>query len=333
MDERSWLVPSVLLTVTSGALALLIMPNHSGVLPALGLLPLWLFASVVLGAFAGFFGMMAAGVPSPSRYIVDMVMHRWKWLLMIALGITVAGLNMIAFMWTKPLLNWFVPFWADPMLARIDRILFLGHDPWTLLGSLNNIGSAVFYHRGWFAMMIITLLIVLSRPASPRKAAVMLTYFLLWSVIGPVIHILLPAAGPVFYEKLGYGSEFAGIAVPAEMQRMSDYLWQVYQGDQFAPASGISAMPSLHIATTVWMIIAMSALARRMAAPTAGFGIVIFLLSISLGWHYAIDGIVGGGAALGCYALCLRMYDGRMKLPSWLRAGLVLPKPVDAAAD
>ena len=43
MSERSWLVPSVLLTIVSGAWRqLVIMPNYSGVLPALGLLPLWL---------------------------------------------------------------------------------------------------------------------------------------------------------------------------------------------------------------------------------------------------------------------------------------------------
>jgi hypothetical protein len=182
-------------------------------------------------------------------------------------------------------------------------------------------------------MMIITLLLVLSRPASPRKSAVMLTYFLLWSVIGPVIHILLPAAGPVFYARLGYGSEFAGIVVPAEMREMSSYLWTVYQGDQFGPGSGISAMPSLHIATTAWMILACAALVRRMLAPLAGFGVVIFLLSISLGWHYAIDGIVGASAAVGCYALCLRIYDGRLKLPSGLRRAFVVPEPADAGAD
>jgi membrane-associated phospholipid phosphatase len=148
-----------------------------------------------------------------------------------------------------------------------------------------------------------------------------------------VIHILLPAAGPVFFERLGYGPNFSGIAVPGEMTDVSDYLWAVYQDDQFGPGSGISAMPSLHIATTAWIIIAMSALCRRMAAPAVGFGILIFLLSISLGWHYAIDGIVGGAAALGCFALCLRMYEGKMKVPSWLRPGPIQRAPADAAVD
>ena len=321
MSERSWLVPSLVLTFLSGALALAIMPNHSGVLPALGLLPLWLFVSASLASFTAFFGMMLRGIPSPIRHIAQTVRHDWRRLLMIGAGISIAGLNMIAFMWTKPLLNHFVPFRADPLLASFDRLLFLGHDPWTLLGWMNSWGTALFYHRGWFAMMIVTLLVVFCHQASPRKSAVLLTYFLLWSVVGPVIHVLLPAAGPVFYEKLGYGSEFAGIQVPEEMVRMSNYLWTTYNGDQFGPGSGISAMPSLHIATTAWMVIAIYALARRWTWAMALPGALIFLLSISLGWHYAADGIVGGAAALACYRVALAYYEGRLKLPllPWVR--------------
>ena len=204
MSERSWLLPSAVLTLLSGVIALLIMPNYSGVLPALGLLPLWLFVSASLAAVTALVRMMLAGVASPFAHIAHAVRHDWRKLLMIGFGITVAGLNMIAFMWTKPLLNWFVPFWADPMLARADRLLFLGHDPWIYLDWLNSIPAAIFYHRGWFAMMIVTLLVVLTQPASARKSAVMLSYFLLWSIVGPVVHVLMPAAGPVFYEKLGY---------------------------------------------------------------------------------------------------------------------------------
>jgi hypothetical protein len=231
-------------------------------------------------------------------------------------------MNMIAFMWAKPLLNHFVPFWADPLLAGADRLLFLGHDPWTLFTWLNSGAAAVFYHRGWFALMIVTLLIVLCRPPSPQKSAAMLSYFLLWSVVGPLVHILLPAAGPVFFDKLGYGSTFAAIAFPAETAIMVDYLWRVYQGAQFGPGSGISAMPSLHIATTAWMIIAIRAHAPRWTGAMAAVGLLIFLLSISLGWHYAFDGIVGAAAALGCYRLCERFYEQRAPFASKRRPGL-----------
>jgi PAP2 superfamily protein len=141
----------------------------------------------------------------------------------------------------------------------------------------------------------------------------MLTYFLLWTLVGPVIHILLPAAGPVFFQQLGYGSQFAGIQLPDEMREMTNFLWVFYRDGRFGPGAGISAMPSLHIATTAWMVIAISAYARRWAWPMALIGMLIFLLSISLGWHYAADGIVGAAAAVGCYWICERAYTGRLK--------------------
>ena len=230
---------------------------------------------------------------------------------MLAIGIVLAGLNMIAFMWAKPLLNYLVPFWADPLLADLDRLLFLGRDPWTLLSWLNATPMAIFYHVAWFALMILTLVIVLAAPPSPRKSAVMLTYFILWSVVGPLVHTLLPAAGPVFFEPLGYGSRFGALHNVSETRDVADYLWSIYAGEGFGPGSGISAMPSMHIATTVWMAIAIRRFAPRLFVPMALAGFLIFLLSIALGWHYAVDGIVGGAAALACHQLLLRYFDGR----------------------
>jgi len=310
MNERSWLVPSIALTTLLGASALTLMPNWSGVLPALGLLPLWLLVSAVLASVAGFFGMLAAGVERPLAQLVVSARTRWRQHGLLGLGITLAGLNMCAFMWTKPLLNHYVEFRADPVLAALDRMLFLGFDPAYLFGWLNSPATAIFYHRGWFALMIVTLLVVLTRPPSKEKSAIMLTYFLLWSVAGPLIHLAIPAAGPIFYQRLGYGDAFAGLSLPDEVVRVSDFLWQVQQGEHFAPGSGISAMPSLHIATSVWMVLAMNLVGWRWTTLMAACATLIFILSMSLGWHYAVDGIVGGLAAVGFYQACLWFYRG-----------------------
>ena len=326
MRERAWLIPSMLLTVALGAAALGAMPKYSGVMPALKILPLWMFAGVTVATVYGFFRMAMSGVKSPFAFLAHAARHQWKELLLVPAGLALAGLNMIAFMWAKPLLNYFVPFHADPLLARLDRALFLGHDPWTFLDWLNSMPMALFYHRGWFALMIVTLVVVLSRAPSPQKSAVMLSYFLLWTLVGPVIHMLVPAAGPVFYARLGYGDEFTGIYLPQEMARMVDYLWTHYTGARFGPGSGISAMPSLHIATTAWMVIAIRAHAPRWTVPMALVGTFIFLLSISFGWHYAIDGVVGAAAAIGCYKLCERMFErGLTPLPE--SRGFPVPEP------
>ena len=138
---------------------------------------------------------------------------------------------------------------------------------------------------------------VLSAPPSAQKSAAMPTYFLCWSVVGPLIHIMLPAAGPIFYMQMGYGDRFAALQNVSETREIAAYLWAIHAGDGFGPGSGISAMPSLHIATTAWMVLAARAFRPRLFVPTLLLGFAIFLLSIALGWHYAMDGIVGGLAA------------------------------------
>ena len=313
MRERDWLVPSIALTLASGAFGIALIPDYSGILPAVGIVPLWMMAAAILGSFYGFFAMAAARVESPLGRARTYFTAEWRRPAFLAFCLLLAGINMTTFMWVKPLLNYLVPFWADPMLADTDRALFLGTDPWALLTWLNSTPMAIFYHRGWFALMILTLIVVVSARPSPEKSAAMLTYFVLWSIVGPAIHALLPAAGPVFYAQLGYGDRFADLQAVPETMEVATYLWTIYAGEGFGPGSGISAMPSLHIATTAWMIIAVGRFAPRWTVPMAVAGLLIFLLSISLGWHYALDGIVGGAAAWLCYRGLRAFFAGRLQ--------------------
>lgn len=319
MTDREWLMPAAFLTAMLAIVGAMLIPDPASALGALSLLPLWALASAALGgifALPALQRMKAQGVASPSLEIVRMAGRNWRPILFVAFAMLLAGLNMISFMWTKPLLNQLVAFRADPLLADIDRALFLGNDPARLLGWMNSMASAIFYHRAWFALMVMTLLLVLTRPPSPQKSALLVTYFLLWSVIGPVIHLLVPAAGPVFYQQLGYGDRFAFIDLPEEMAMMSNYLWHAYSAQRFLPGAGISAMPSLHIATTVWMVAAVHIFARKWTPAMLVLGLAIFLLSVSLGWHYAVDGLVGGAAALGCYWAMVRLYRTSRQRPA-----------------
>ena len=77
---------------------------------------------------------------------------------------------------------------------------------------------------------------------------------------------------------------------------LATMLWGYYASASFGPGAGISAMPSLHIATSVWVCIAFYR--TIWFWPVAAASFLIFLLSISLGWHYAVDGFVGGAACL-----------------------------------
>jgi hypothetical protein len=312
-DELDWLLPAIALTVCLAAFTLIEIPTYSGIVPALMLLPLWMLAASALAgmiAALSVLRMMRAGVERPLAKSAAFLARNWRLLLFVACGTALAGLNMVTFMWVKPLLNYLIPFRADPLLASIDHFIF-GTDPWRLLTFLNVTPLAIFYHRVWFGLMIITLLMVLMKPSSAEKSATLLTYFMLWSLFGPLVHSLLPAAGPVFYEQLGYGNRFAGLVMEPETRQAAGYLWHFYANQSFGGGAGISAMPSLHIATTAWMVIAVGKFAPRWTVPMSAAGALIFLLSVSLGWHYVIDGLVGTAGAFAIWKATLFVLEAR----------------------
>jgi hypothetical protein len=301
-QAEAWLVPSIALTVIAAVSALVLVPNATGLMPALLVLPAWMVVAVLIACLYGFGRAALTGDPTPVLSLKRFLKAERRKITAIALVLLLAGLNMVSFMWVKTLLNYKVSFWADPYLARADFALFAGHEPWALLHSLDFSGAGLVYHPVWFVLLIFALLMTAAAKPSPKKSAVLLSYFVLWTVVGPLIHTLLPAAGPIFYERFGYGARYAAISSSPEVKQVADYLWDIYATKRFGAASGISAMPSMHVAMSTWTVIAFHQFARRWL-PVALIGwAVIASLSIALGWHYASDGIVGSLAALGTYA-------------------------------
>jgi hypothetical protein len=79
---------------------------------------------------------------------------------------------------------------------------------------------------------------------------------------------------------------------------IANYLWNHYSGRTLGLGAGISAMPSLHIATAVWMVVSLKAIGSRLTVPVAILGVYLYVGSVALGWHYVLDGFVGGIGAI-----------------------------------
>jgi hypothetical protein len=121
------------------------------------------------------------------------------------------------------------------------------------------------------------------------------------------------AAGPIFYRRIGLGDRFAELEanIPEVTQQISGYLWHFHSAGEPAVGAGISAMPSLHIATVAWIYLVFRAQGSRLAPVAAVFGLYIFALSVALGWHYAVDGFAGVGGALVAQWACSKWLDRR----------------------
>jgi hypothetical protein len=262
----------------------------------------WTFFAIGFSIVIYTFGMMHAGNERPIRKLVENWRADKVSYAIIVAGMILAGLDMYFYMIMKPELNLLLPFWADPYLANIDAWI-LGRDGWQLFVNWNLDLMSWVYSPFWFFSVLFTFYWLLLKPPSKTKSAAIVSYFATWSLFGTIAQALFSSGGPIFYQRLGLGERFDAMPVPELERRIADYLWQNYSQHSLAPGAGISAMPSLHIATMAWIVLSLAVYHSRLTAPAAALSLYIYVGSVALGWHYAIDGLVGAAGAVGCFFL------------------------------
>lgn len=208
-----------------------------------------------------------------------------------AIGVLLVALQWAVVMWLKVMLPLSVGFWADPLLADADRALF-GTDPWlTTHAVLSSAGPLIDRaYVTWAPVKFVILLCLLLAPESQLKVRALVSYFLFASV-GSLSQFLLPSAGPIFYEAMGHGSRFAQLPIAPWVAEASQYLLAEYVQAGGRIGTGISAMPSIHVAAALWVALVVRSYNRRFAPIAFAWFSLILVGSVFLGWHYALDGI------------------------------------------
>jgi hypothetical protein len=210
----------------------------------------------------------------------------------------------------KVWLNRTLPFAWDTSLAAVDYKLHGGHYPWELLQPFASSGILIdtlvaLYTLGWFGMLHgITVWQALAVP-SPRRSRFLIASALAWPVAGNLLAGAYMSAGPWFEARLHPdGSPFLALGeqiarISGRTQWAQNYLFSAYQGrNSWEVAAGISAMPSMHlvIATIIASFLWGYGIVGRMLGTL--FVVSIFVGSVVLGWHYAVDGYAGIVAGL-----------------------------------
>jgi hypothetical protein len=276
--------------------------------------PLWFLVGLLL-LLLGRLRNDLRGIPHSSfRHARTFLANRWaadRWLSIVTPPLTVSIL-LCTFNIYKQVQLPAAGFQAESYLANADRLL-LGTDAWRITHWLFASPWAtevldLAYHAWFLPMTLGVVLCSFARPGSRLALRYLMSYVLLWIILGTFVAYLVPASGPCFYQYFhpdaGRFGELTGLLAQQDLfirdhglrgllaVKYQHLLLLDYRSSSLALGAGISAMPSLHNAMAVLFACAAYHADRRMGWLFAGYAGLIWIGSIHLGWHYAIDGMV-----------------------------------------
>jgi hypothetical protein len=218
----------------------------------------------------------------------------------------------------KGLIPQIMPFRWDATFAEIDAALHFGRQPYEWL--LPIFGSAwaaaaisLIYNLWLVALLVFLFAQILEWKDDRLRLQSLLAFGLTWFVGTDLLGTLSSSAGPCYYGAVAQGVDpyqplmtflhAANDKVPILSLNVQAKLWNAFASHELAAGDGISAMPSMHVASAVLFFLVAVEYRRWLAWATAVFAGVIFIGSILLGWHYAVDGYVGAALAVAFWRL------------------------------
>lgn len=238
---------------------------------------------------------------------------------LLALPALVFPLFLGGYTWAKVSIPFAVGYPWERVWADADHLLF-GVDAWqwahAVMPSRFAAAWTFFYAVVWgFALVFSGALIAVF--ASRRFVATYFTALMLsWLIGGVAMAYAISAAGPVF-------AHFADPELAARFLPLREQLDRVLASDDLVLLSqrylavgldyriaikggGISAMPSMHIATATMLVLA--AWTTRWLWLALLFWAMTFFGSVYLGYHYAVDAPVAALVAWACWRAARRIY-------------------------
>ncbi len=266
--------------------------------------------------------LVARKHPHPTRQLIQDVQQHWPTLLGMVIMLLAVPESLEAASRFKKLIPQIQPFYLDPYLVQIERTI-LRADAWqythAVLGPVATRIIDVIYGL-WHLVNISLLCWICLSPSRRMQLQAGISYQLAWLVLGAALATGMSSVGPCFYEYFFGSDDFAPLMARLNeiggdqgLHSLTAMQYLLASAGTDALGGGISAMPSLHVAIAVltWLVVKDQFPNRRLPGFVAlTYVFVIFVGSVHLGWHYALDGVVSALAMVIIWAAVRLFLDG-----------------------
>lgn len=235
--------------------------------------------------------------PSPTQQFIADIRTQWPWLLKSAIVFFSLAITLETGSGIKKSIPEFLPFYADPFLIDLDRWIF-GTDPWRITHAMLGWATPamLWIYDGWHFIHIGLAIWIALSFSDLRKIRFALCFQLAWLLMGGALATYASSVGPVmvgdFYPDQSFAPLIETLRETApRVLAVKNVL--ISTMDDPLIISGISAMPSMHVAIAVLFALWLQSYDNKWLMITGwSYAALIYISSIHLGWHYATDGPV-----------------------------------------
>ena len=208
------------------------------------------------------------------------------------------------------------PYDWDATLAGWDSALHFGVAPWRIMQpifgypAMTAVANAI-YCFWFFGLAGLWFWQAFALRDRQLRMQYFISYMLCFALLGNLAATLFASGGPCFYGRMVLGPDpyaplmqylhevsiGSSINISVDLQ---DMLWQRYVSNADGVGSGISAMPSLHVAGATLFALLGWRTNRILGSVLTLFVALVLVATVHLGWHYAVDGYA---AILGTLAI------------------------------
>lgn len=197
-------------------------------------------------------------------------------------------------------------FQHDIFQADLDKALFFGVDAWKILFKpIHSLWTQPIiefnYNILWHLHTYLVLfLMATSYQTHKLRKRYLISFMLVWVVIGNIFAGIFISAGPAFYgfltgDEARFGEQLRLLATyeASSAVNFQNYLWTSYTSNTPGFGTGISAFPSIHVSICVLNTFFAFEISRKLGLLSLAYTIIILVSSVYLAWHYFVDGLFG----------------------------------------
>jgi hypothetical protein len=275
-------------------------------------LPLIVLAAVLLDLVARWTAYVRAAPGAGSTQALRTVLReRWtrEQVWFTASGLVAWYVSYVAFRNLKGYLPFVNDRLWDTELARLDRLMWLGHDPAGVLHEVLGTGWVAWVLSGvyvlWIGLVPAALAIALVWTRRSIAGALYVTAVTYNWVLGVAVYYLVPSLGPVYSRPEEFADLPRTFNTTVQELLLDDRIAVLADPWDTRAVQTIAAFASLHVAITITTCLVAELLRLPRWVRLCGwvFAGLTCLSTVYLGWHFFVD--VLGGVAVGTLALLL----------------------------